>query len=113
MIRLPVLVSMLCACASAPPPVRLNGPGEVEFDTEILCSRTRSAGMFQQLVFMTETWRELAVRADNREPEAWRRIADLVEHNRSAVENSQCTDEMVANFRTSAENLTPTREGDP
>ncbi len=75
----------------------------------MVCSRTRSAGAWTQLVYQTKTWRDVAARADRRDPDAWREIADLIERNRQRVKNTVCTDEMLKNVRASAARLAGSR----
>ncbi len=80
-------------------------PSGVQDDTEMACSRTHNAGAWTQLVYQSETWRDLAARADQREAAAWHEIAELMAANLEQVANSQCTSEMVANVRASAARL--------
>lgn len=108
------LCTLWCACAlacgAAPPPASSGEASEaIEADTELACSRTRSAGAWTQLVFRSATWRDLAARADRRDPRAWEEIGDRIEHNLESVDGSACTEEMLENVRASAARLAGAR----
>jgi hypothetical protein len=81
----------------------------VDADTELACSRTRSAGAWTQLVFQTATWRHLADRADRRDPDAWTAIGDLIEQRLRNVPGTACTEAMLRDVRASAGRLAPPR----
>jgi hypothetical protein len=73
-------------------------------DVETACSRG-DASSWTQIFFYSKKWRELAQRADARDPEAWREIADAFKaHNRSVGKNP-CSAQRIAEIRATASRL--------
>ncbi|WP_394840698.1 hypothetical protein LZC95_26950 [Pendulispora brunnea] len=105
-----VLVAALCASCAQPPRDAVRGQDSfaaLEADTEMACARShrRDAGMWTQLMFFTRTWRDLALRADRRDPGAWEEIGNLIERNRHHVDHTSCTDETLSAIRGTAARL--------
>jgi hypothetical protein len=111
-----VLVLVVAACGTSPAsPAKGRGRAVrtaepialIEADTEMACQRTSSAGGWTQLVYQSTAWRELALRADRGEADAWEELAELIEHNRKHVADTACSEDILANVRASASRLTP------
>lgn len=106
--RLAGLVCAVTTASCATGPTRDHGHGAttaVERDTETACARTHDAGAWTQLVFLTQSWQDLARRADARDPDAWEEIADRVQSNLRRVDGTTCRKDMLADLRASATRL--------
>jgi hypothetical protein len=105
----PLCVSIICGCGA---PSRTSSTAgstapvsPEQADTEMTCVRSHDAGAWTQLVYRTQTWRDLAERADRHDANAWREIANLIERNRQGVKDTACTDRMLQDVRATAARL--------
>ena len=62
-------------------------------DTERVCARHTTS--YAELPLSTATWHDLALRADDRDPEALRTVARLMRANRARFRDSVCTAAMI------------------
>ena len=104
-----LLSATACRTVEDPPTVEDKHPLSEELslsqaDTEYACTRT-DAGMWTQLPFRSDLWRDLAERADRRDAAAWQAMADLMEANRASLESSRCSPEIVRRVQESARRL--------
>ncbi|MEZ4372181.1 MAG: hypothetical protein R3B07_15220 [Polyangiaceae bacterium] len=85
-------------CASPP-----KNPPELAADTELACARSDAAA-WTQIMFRTDTWRELAQRADAGDAAAFGEIAD---HMQAAIDagDTACNPTRVERLRETAERL--------
>jgi hypothetical protein len=96
---------LLTACGAAPPPTAQDYEKQyVRDDTEEACAQT-SAPRWSEVVFVSDKWRDIAPRADAGDPEAWREIATLMRANMKQIEESLCSDKVVAEVEASAGRL--------
>lgn len=98
------LVGVL-GCASPP-----RAPPDLAADTELACARA-GASAWSQIVFRTEVWRELALRADAGEADAFEAIADHMQTNLEAGK-SRCDPTRIQTLRDTATRLRHAR-GEP